>query len=130
LRPVRTSMANHPILADTLTRFLTQSGHFSRENKRVKERAFLPDSRDELSVFEIIGLDENEIWSLFTSLPLYGRADFLYSIVLNNGLRVEPDNMPPRHANIVGWPLEKSEKKSLAQSLAAEAALILHEETP
>lgn len=56
---------------------------------------------------------------------LYGRADILASLVENNGLRVEPDNNPPRHADIIGWPQDRGERKSIAQKLAAGATLIL-----
>jgi hypothetical protein len=34
---------------------------------------------------------------------------------------VIPQEPPPRHANIIGWPEEKSEQKQIAMELAAEA---------
>lgn len=45
--------------------------------------------------------------------------------VVDVGLQVVPDNTPRRHANITGWPTEKSKKMSLAQELAAAASLVL-----
>jgi hypothetical protein len=41
---------------------------------------------------------------------------------------LEPDDNPPRHANIVGWPAGKDAQKSLAQQLASETELILKPE--
>lgn len=120
-------MPDQQPLDGTLTRFLTQSDHFSREQKRVKERAFLPAPDLSLSVFRINNLSEDEIWELCERLPKYGRGDFPTSLVLSIGLRAEPDNDPPRHVNIVGWPPEKSAQKSLAQLLAAEATLCLND---
>lgn len=119
-------MSDQPPLDVTLTRFLTQSDHFSREQNRIKERAFLPAPDLCLSVFRINDLSEDEIWELCERLPKYGRGDFLSSRVSSIGLRAEPDNDPPRHVNIVGWPPEKSAQKSLAQKLAAEATLRLN----
>jgi hypothetical protein len=40
-------------------------------------------------------------------------------------LLVDLDNAPPRHANIVGWPREKSAQELIAHVLAARAVLKL-----
>ena len=57
--------------------------------------------------------------------PLYGRGDLSVSSVLATGLTVDPDDNPPRHAGIVGWPETKDARISLAQRLAASALLRL-----
>jgi len=36
-----------------------------------------------------------------------------------------PDNNPPRHANIINWPAEKSEQKLIAIELAENSQLHL-----
>jgi len=117
---------------DPLARYLTSRGHFSARENRVKSTAFLPPPDLKLSVFQIAGLSENEIWNIgeeCVSKPqgrtLYGRADLFVSIVQNFNLNVEPDNVPPRHANIVGWPQNKDHRKLLALELAARATLNL-----
>jgi hypothetical protein len=115
---------------EPLSRFLTQSGHFA-EN-RVKRRAFLPARDGSTSTFRTRGPPESEIWALgdLRVAPppngrLYGRGDLPVSVVIAAGLRVDPDDIPPRHAAIVGWPAEKDAQNSKAQELAAAAALIL-----
>jgi hypothetical protein len=83
----------------------------------------------ETSVFRISELLNTEIWDIGIKevvkeeqgKSLIGRADVLTSIVTGNGLEVIPQEPPPRHANIVGWPDEKSEQKQIAMELAAEA---------
>ena len=60
-----------------------------------------------------------------TARTLHGRADILASQVEVVGLRLKPDNVPERHAEIVGWPQAKDEQLSLAQQLAAVALLRL-----
>lgn len=56
---------------------------------------------------------------------LYGRGDITISLVHQVGLDVVADNDPPRHADITGWPEDKSKRKILAMQLAAEASLRL-----
>jgi len=56
---------------------------------------------------------------------LHGRADIQARFILKMGLQIDPDDTPPRHANIFGWPELKEERKSMAQELAAKAALRL-----
>ncbi len=36
-------------------------------------------------------------------------------------LRVDFDEPPPRHANVLGWPRERDQQLALAQSLATAA---------
>ena len=118
---------------EPVARYLSQSGHFSQEKRRVKPHAFLPEpSRLATSVFRTHRLTESEIWALGetyvagpTGRTLHGRADLLVSQVETLGLRLNPDNVPERHAEIVGWPQAKSEQLSLAQELAVVALLRL-----
>jgi hypothetical protein len=92
----------------------------------------MPAPNGETSVFRISNLSDNEIWEIGTSevaqkrgLPLLGRADISAFHVFDKNLKVIPDNKPPRHANIVGWPEEKSEQKLIAMELAENAQLHL-----
>ncbi len=77
-------------------------------------------------------MSEAEVWRLGehhvsgpTEKTLHGRAEVLASQVETAGLRLNPDNVPERHADIVGWPQAKDEQLSLAQELAEVAALRL-----
>jgi len=117
--------------ADPLARYILSRNHFSRQNSRVKSAAFMPQNL-RLSVFQIKGLDENSIWEIgevYVAKPskrtLHGRGDIIVSAVHQIGLGLSPDNEPPRHADIVGWPEGKSEQKLLAEELAADATLRL-----
>jgi hypothetical protein len=53
--------------------------------------------------------------------PILGRADIGASFVITRGLNVVPSEPPIRHANIIGWPEQKSEQRLVALELAAEA---------
>lgn len=61
---------------------------------------------------------------------LRARAELSVGQITGVGLRVESAEPPPRHANIVDWPLEKHEWMSLAQELAAVATLRLRPTHP
>lgn len=115
-----------------LTRYILHKGHFSITQKRPKYVVFMPSPYGETSVFCISNLSDNEIWNIGDrevaqkrGLPLLGRADILAFHVFNKNLKLIPDNCPPRHANIVNWPTEKSEQKLIAIELAESSQLHL-----
>ena len=119
---------------ESLGRYLTQKNHFSRRDNAVRTLAFMPPPDSRLSVFRIDGLKLEEVWEIgqrkvINKMPeprtLYGMADIKVSKVLELELRVEPNQLPSRHANICGWSEDKSKQKSIAQQLAAEANLII-----
>jgi len=97
----------------------------------VKPGAFLPSRNRETSVFRTHGLDQYEIRAIGVEVgnpsdrELKAWGDVLAGIVFDVGLNVRPDNVPERHAAIIGWPAQKDEQLSLAQRLAADAALHL-----
>jgi hypothetical protein len=119
--------------SEPIARFIVQKSDFIVTQNVARPRAFLPNPTSlETSVFRIFDLTSSEIWNLgetYVSGPrnrnLYGRADIIKKNVESLGLSVVPDNVPDRHANIVGWPKEKDEQISLAQELAAVATLKL-----
>jgi hypothetical protein len=121
-----------PVTPDEhLARCLTQSNHYHRVEWRVTERAFLPARDGTTSVFRVDGLTDPQIWQLadkhVAGAPggrrVEGTGTLVAHAVTDVGLRVEPDDDPPRHAAIVGWPDEKSDRKSRAQRLAEAARL-------
>ena len=120
---------------EPIARYITTKRWYSREKNVVKPQAFMPPPDLRLSVFRIDNLSEPEIWKIgFTKVigkmnqprTLHGRADIQALNILEINLQVNPDNIPPRHANIIGWPELKEEQKSIAQELAAKASLRLH----
>ncbi len=119
---------------EVIARYITSKGYFSRQKNIVKPQAFMPPRDLRLSVFRIEKLTAFEIWEIgfkeviekmMEPKNLYGRADIKVKHVLSNKLQINPDNRPPRHANIINWPVAKEEQKSIAQELAAEATLEL-----
>lgn len=119
---------------EPLGRYLLSKGYFSIQNKRVKYSAFMPPPLDlHLSVFKTQGLTEDEIWTLGEevvkknqpSRTLYGRGEIILLNIKAVDLELVPDNKPPRHANVIGWPQEKHARMLIAQELAAEAILKL-----
>jgi len=116
-----------------LARYLVQSNRFNKDKGYVKPEAFLPNPTDlKTSVFRVKGLSDAQVCALGETMiatplrkTLYGSGQLAVTEVEGVGLRVEPDDKPARHANISGWPPEKSERLSLAQQLAALATLRL-----
>ncbi len=115
-----------------LTRFIFSRGHFRTSDNRVKHQAFEPNKNLETSVFRIDSLDDFSIWQLYTDhvqrnnpRTLYGRADVKADTIYNVNLDIQPNEPPPRHADIVNWPDSKDARMSLAQQIAADSVLLL-----
>ena len=130
---LRTSLPPDPTPDEVATRYLHQEGHFAASSGRVKPRAFHPAREDhKTSVFRIAGLSERKVWLLgdlrvtaALKRKILARADVLVTHVQSVGLQVQPDEPPPRHANITGWASEKDRWMSEAQELALLATLRL-----
>lgn len=121
------SMAPLPIADDEqLARFVLHSD-WIRADQTVRQNAFIPHPYTDLSVTRHKGFSEKQIWNMgrnvatAQSRTLYGRADVSAGSVRQQPLKVEPKPLKgnPNHANIVGWPTEKSAQKTIAQELAA-----------
>lgn len=117
---------------EELTRYIFSKSHYRSSDKTVKPNAFMPANDGKTSVFLISDISENKIWDLgdrevaqIRQKALKGRADILALNVFQKKLEVDFNNDPPRHANIIGWPEEKSKQISIAQELAADAHLHL-----
>lgn len=117
---------------EALSRFLTQSGHYSSKGPRAG--AFLPHpTYGNTSVFRVGGDLPllKRIWAETNpGRDLRAVAVVTAAQVRWVGLDVTPDEPPPRHANIEQWPkdadpeLQKSRHKELALELAAGAVLV------
>lgn len=116
---------------EVLSRFIFSRSHFNLGQGRVKPGAFLPSRDLETSVFRTVELGQEEIRRIGDMVgELSGRslkawAEVLAGVVFDLGLGVRPDNVPERHAAIIGWPEQKDEQISLAQQLAEVAGLHL-----
>ena len=119
---------------EPIGRYLPEKSYFSRKHKAAKPKAFRPTHDLKLSVFRIDGLKAEEIWEIgqrevidAMSIPkvLYGIAELRANKFQEKDLVIDPDNTPPRHANIIGWPEEEARCISIALELAAEANLRL-----
>jgi hypothetical protein len=85
-----------------------------------------------LSVFRTSEFPEAEIWGIADRIVVQGRfhpkvgADLISDGIRTARLEIEPEPTPhPRHADIVGWSEEKSERIQAAKSLAAKSTLVL-----
>lgn len=118
--------------SEQLTRYIMDKSYY-RANGTVRHNAFMPAGNGQTSVFCISNLADSEIWDMgirhvseVRAKPLLGRADITAKHVFSTGLQVRADPEPhPRHANIVGWPGDKSKQKLVAIKLAEEAFLRL-----
>lgn len=116
-------------ISEILSRFVLKKDWYRPSDNSLKYATFLPNPKNgETSVFRISGIFDKEIWDIGDrevakdpNRPILGRADISASIVVAKGLEILPSEPPERHANIVGWPGEKSKQKLIALELAAEA---------
>lgn len=132
IRPSSIRFDQVPERGEVLSRFIFSTSHFRQRQGRVKPGAFLP-LKDtlETSVFRTVGLDHGEIRGIGDMVgepsgrTLKGWGNVLTGVVFDIGLGVRPDNVPERHAAIIGWSEQKDEQISLAQQLAEAATLHL-----
>ena len=111
-----------------LARYVCQSKHV-RLDKTVRPDAFIPYPHKDLSVTRHLLATEQEIWSLGEQVAksrgsLAGRADIQASTCHAENLGVVAAPIPenPNHADVTGWPAEKSLQKMIAVLLASKAA--------
>lgn len=93
----------------------------------------MPTSDGQTSVIRVNSLDDSEIWSIgvtyvasVSGRTIKARVEIIADKVTTTGLDIVPDPEPhPRHANIVNWPEEGSERILVAILLANSASLVL-----
>lgn len=126
-------LANTVSPSESLARYLPSRKHYSSEKQVVKPLAFLPQAADYcLSVFRIDGLTtehvcqigQQEVIGKRPGRTLHGFANIVAQSFQDANLTIDPDNSPPRHASVVGWPKDKPQQMSIAQELAASARLV------
>jgi len=94
-----------------------------RADGTVKAEAVVPYPHEALSVTRHRELSEEEIWECGEVVAnkqgrtLFGRADFL-AAGLPEGLKAQTSDPPRNHADILGWPSERSSQLAQAQRLS------------
>lgn len=132
-------LPSQPEANEPIARFLTSKSDFSAQQRRVRERAFLPHpALHECSVFRVESLETWEIFRLGREhvkvRRIYGYAEFAVRDATSLDLEVSPAEPPPRHANIIGWPrdrdpaMEEARQLLIAKELAMRATLRLEED--
>jgi hypothetical protein len=114
--------------AEIFSRYIFSKNQYRASDKTVRHSAFMPPPDKRLSVFRTSGMGEHAIWALGESLRLQtlkGRADIRAAAVEQTGLAIDADEIPPRHANIIGWPHDHSAIILKALELSQKAHLRL-----
>jgi hypothetical protein len=115
---------------EMLARFILFRDHI-RSDDTVRPDAFIPYRYIELSVTRHLGLSDSEIHGLGKEVAAerekeyHGRADLKAAVARANRLNVVSSEPPRNHANIIGWPAEKSEQKLIALVLAEKARFVV-----
>jgi hypothetical protein len=118
---------------EVLSRFVTQSGQFRPSDKYVKQNAFLPYPRRDLSVTRQRELIGEEIWMIGRNVAsqlkrrLYGRSDIDSGECDFGPLRIvaAPLSDNPHHADVTNWPTDKADQKMLALEIARVASPLI-----
>jgi hypothetical protein len=116
---------------ENLSRYLFSKNNFSQAKHIVRYTAFMPPPDKRLSVFRTLDLPEATVWAIGDDVgrqrnkTLLGRGDIKAVAVHEVGLAIDPNDVPPRHANIIGWPDDDSAIKLTAIELAQRAELSL-----
>lgn len=109
---------------EPIARYIPHGSWLHADTGRAKPRAYLP-NKGKTSVFRVSSLDSDGVRRLGAELlknpPPLAHAIGLAHSVYDCGLRFDPNNEPPRHADIVGWPERKDQQKLLAMKLAEAA---------
>lgn len=111
----------------SLARFALESGRLTASI--VKPKLFEPNRELKLSVFHVDGLDDLGIADIGNNVAgrrrppkrLRGWGEFDEVAVCKAELRIDRDDNPPRHADIVDWPRDPSKRKQCQQILASRA---------
>jgi hypothetical protein len=123
-----------PVATDELlTRFVLFPAHVRNSDNTVKQDAFMPHPRVELSLTRHLHATDEELWregervAKLRTRPLHGRAFVLANAFTDEGLSVEakpiiPEN--PNHVDVVYWPADKAAQKMKAVQIAAKATYV------
>lgn len=112
---------------EELSRFIFSSKELT-SNGVVKAAAFLPNSSLKTSVFRKSRMsveeynEKKEVVARVRAKPIKAVALLSVSSVLETNLQIEPEETEHKwHADLINWPENKEERKSIAQALAKAA---------
>jgi hypothetical protein len=115
-----------PPVADQeeLARYIYFS-RYIRTDKTIRPEALVPHPYPDLSVTRHRDLNELTIWKIGAEIArvngttLHGRADLQAVDFRRQHLKVDPAPVEgnANHANVTGWPIEKSAQKNVAQKI-------------
>ena len=120
-------------LDELLARFVLFSSHVRRSENTVKQDAFMPHPRVELSVTRHREATNDELWreggrvAALREKILYGCADVLATAFADERLQVVakpiiPEN--PNHADVIDWPADKPSQKMKALQIANKSTYV------
>lgn len=120
----------------TLARFAVEKGKVRKTT--VNHRLFQPTRDLKLSVSCVAGLDNagvkeegiKVVQSRRNAHELHGWAEITEASVEETGLRVDYNNIPPRHAHILDWPEDSDKRMEIQQDLAANICRKVFLEVP
>jgi hypothetical protein len=121
---------------EDVARILRHSSLFTAS--QVKASAFLPAKDGMTSVIRHGEEPRDELWrlaeaTLGTGVKIHGAAICRARVIRDERLEVVASEPPPRHANLVAWPinadpeLQKAQQKEIALAIAARAVLVRNE---
>jgi hypothetical protein len=126
--------ANVPEVArdEMLARYVLHSSHIRPSNQTIKQDAFVPHPRPNLSVTRHLSATEIELWTVGDNVAaasgktLYGRGDVSTTVCLARNLTVKasPTANNPNHADVSAWPADKPAQKIIALEIAAVAKFV------
>jgi hypothetical protein len=126
--------ANVPEVAtdEMLARYVLHSSHIRSSNQTIKQDAFVPHPRPNLSVTRHLSATESELWTVGENVAatsgktLYGRGDVSTTACLTQKLTVKasPTLDNPNHADVSAWPADKPAQKIIALEIAAVAKFV------
>lgn len=116
--------------SETISRFVCSRKNMAPAHLRVKRKEFMPSGTPlGVSIFRTTGLDDSSVWAIgheaIVDRAVLGRGDLSAGAVYDVGLSFDPDDVPPRHANIIGWPDEKEDQIALALQLEDATTLVM-----
>lgn len=116
---------------EKISRFVVSNRQIKngKEGQYIHHAVLCPDEKKNFttSVFRISELSDDKIWILgddYIDDPVLARLDVYTAQIFDHKLDFDPDDIPPRHANIIKWPTDRSQYRSIAQQIAAKS---LHE---
>ena len=114
-----------------LARFLRHKSDW--KGGRVRHSAFIPPKGcREVSTFCVDGMRDEEIWDHgdeFCKTIFRAREELKAGVPKIYDLHLSPDNDPPRHVSICGFPQDKSTLMNIAQRLASHTVLFLRSQS-